>query len=122
MNNATIDTSIDEDNIARIIFPVSSLISWATVVAATLFSLTALGINVKPLLALGSVSTLAIGFAAQSTVSNVVSAFSLYTARPFIAGDRIQLRTMTGATVVAGTVHKILPMHTIIQTDNGPPV
>ena len=122
MGNAAADKSIDSDNLARIVLPVSSLITWAIYVAAILCSLVAFGIDIKPMLALGSVSTLAIGFAAQSTVANVVSAFSLYTSRPFIAGDRIQLKTMSGALVVSGTVQKILPMHTIIKTDNGTPM
>lgn len=112
----------DEDNLARIVYPLSTLISWATVVASSLFSLHALGVDVQPLLALGSVSTLAIGFAAQSTVSNVLSAFSLYAARPFIAGDRVVLKSMSGATVTSGTVQRIAPMHTVIKTDAGMPM
>ncbi len=116
------DTGEVEDDLARIVLPVSSLISWGVVVATTFISLTAVGIDVKPLLALGSVSGLAIGFAAQSTVANVVSAFSLYTSRPFIAGDRVQLKTMNGQNVVSGTIDKILPLHTILKTDNGTPI
>lgn len=120
MSAAAMESSIDDDNLARIVFPLSTLINWATITAAILSSLHALGINIQPLLALGSVSTIAIGFAAQSTVTNVVSAFSLYTARPFIVGDRIQLKSMSGAVVVHGTVEKILPMSTVIKTDGGP--
>ena len=120
MSNAAANKSMDEDNLARIVLPLSSLVSWATVLAATLLSVAVAGINIKPILALGSVSTLAIGFASQSIVANMVSAFSLYTSRPFIAGDRVVLKTMSGATVVAGTVQKIMPMHTIIKMDDGP--
>jgi small-conductance mechanosensitive channel len=116
------DFATDREGLARIIVPISSLINWGVVCATILISLTAVGIDVKPLLALGSVSGLAIGFAAQSTVANVVSAFSLYTSRPFIAGDRVQLKTMTGSHVIAGTVEKILPLHTILKTDNGTPI
>ena len=122
MLRAGADPSVDADQLARIVFPLSTLISWGTVVAATLTSLNALGINIAPVLALGSVSTLAIGLAAQSTVSNVVAAFSLYASRPFIAGDRVTLKSMGGSTVVAGTVQRILPMHTIIKTDAGTPM
>lgn len=116
------DYTTENDGLARIVVPISSLISWGVVVATFLISLTAVGIDVKPLLALGSVSGLAIGFAAQSTVANVVSAFSLYTSRPFIAGDRVQFKTMSGANVISGTIQKILPLHTIIKSDNGTPI
>jgi small-conductance mechanosensitive channel len=92
------------------------------VTGATLASLVAFGFNIRPLLTLGSVSTLAIGFAAQSTVANIVSALSLYTSRPFIRGDQIILQTMSGSTVVKGTVEQILPMQTIITTDAGHPL
>lgn len=121
MSKASKDT-IDSDNLARIVSPLSSIITWATVTIAVLSSLSALGINVQPFLAFGSVSTLAAGFAAQSTVSNVVSALSLYTARPFISGDRVQLKTLSGALVVSGTVDRVMPLHTIIKSDAGTPM
>jgi small-conductance mechanosensitive channel len=111
-----------EDSIGRIVEPVSTLVSWATVVATTLISIKAMGFNIQPLLALGSVSTLAIGFAAQSVVANVISAFSLYASRPFVAGDRVMLKTMSGGLVVSGTVERIMPMYTVIQTDTGCPI
>jgi small-conductance mechanosensitive channel len=120
--SSSTDSSTEDDGLARIVLPISSLISWGVVCATVLISLTAVGIDVKPLLALGSVSGLAIGFAAQSTVANVVSAFSLYTSRPFIAGDRVQIKTMSGANVISGTIEKILPLHTILKTDNGTPI
>ena len=122
MKNASAVASMDDDNLARLVYPISTLISWATVTGSVLFSLNVAGINVKPILALGSVSTLAIGFAAQSVVSNIVSAFSLYTSRPFIAGDRVCLKTMSGSVVVTGTVEKIMPMHTVFKTDTGTPI
>ena len=48
------------------------------------------------MLAFGGASTLAIGLAAQSTVSNLVAALSLYTSRAFIKGDRVQFKSMSG--------------------------
>jgi MscS family membrane protein len=44
----------------------------------------------------------AVGFAAQSTMQNVVSALQIYSTRPFIVGDRVQLKSMSGSTIVAG--------------------
>ena len=37
----------------------------------------AFGVNVQPLLTFGSISTVAVGFAAQSTMQNVVSALQI---------------------------------------------
>jgi len=121
-SSSSTDSFTEDDGLARVVIPVSSLISWGVVVAAILTSLTTCGIDVKPILAFGSFSGLAVGFAAQNTVANVVSAFSLHTSRPFIPGERVQLKTMSGADVISGTVEKILPIHTIIKADNGTPI
>lgn len=51
------------------------------VLAATLTTLTAFGINVQPLLTFGSIGTVAVGFAAQSTMQNVVSALQIVSVR-----------------------------------------
>lgn len=48
------------------------------------------------------VCAVAVGFAAQSTMQNVVSALQIYSTRPFIVGDRVQLKSMSGSTIVAG--------------------
>lgn len=34
--------------------------------------------------------------------SNFMSAMALYTSTPFIKGDRIQLKSLSGSTIVAG--------------------
>ena len=44
---------------------------------ASVAGLGAIGIDIRPLLALGSVSSLVAGLAAQTTLSNLVSALSL---------------------------------------------
>jgi small-conductance mechanosensitive channel len=44
---------------------------------ATAISLVSVGIDITPLLAFGSVSSLVVGFAAQSTIGNFVSAMAL---------------------------------------------
>ena len=49
----------------------------AIIAAAALMSLAAYGINIQPLLAFGSISTLAVGLATQSTATNLVSALTL---------------------------------------------
>lgn len=49
---------------------------------SVLLALTCLGFDVRPLLALGSVSSLIVGLAAQSTLSNFVSAMALVRGLP----------------------------------------
>jgi len=122
MTHAANQDRTEHDSLARIVFPLSTLITWATVVATSLIGLHLMGINVRPALAFGSVSTLAIGIAAQSTVANIMAAVSFYTNRPFIAGDRVLLKSMNGATVVNGTVERIRPINTVIRTDAGIPI
>ncbi|EFN57140.1 hypothetical protein CHLNCDRAFT_143472 [Chlorella variabilis] len=98
----------DEPNLARVLVPFSNLLSWAIVVASSMVTLNAFGVNVQPLLAVGSIGTVAVGFAAQSTMQNVVSALQIYSSRPFIVGDRIQLKSLGGSVIVAGKLGRQL--------------
>jgi small-conductance mechanosensitive channel len=110
---------LNKVEVTRFVKPLSQLLSWGIIVAAGLSSLATIGVDVTPMLTLGSVSTVAIGFAAQSTIANLVSALALYTSRTFIAGDRVQFKSMSGSTVVSGTVQDIRPMRTLVKCDNG---
>lgn len=96
--------------------------SQAILGGTALLGLSLLGLDVRPLLALGSVGSLVVGLAAQATLSNFVSAAALYASRPFVVGDRVQLKSLGGTTVVEGVVEQILPMRTVIRTDSKAPV
>lgn len=110
------------DNLQRILNPTSNILSWVTVTLAVIASISICGFDVAPLLTLGSVTSLAVAFAAQSTVANVVSAFLLYVNRPFIEGDRVHLKTLGGSTIIKGTVKSIMPIQTKIMTDDFAPI
>ncbi|KAI7843449.1 hypothetical protein COHA_002927 [Chlorella ohadii] len=112
----------EERAIARVLVPLSNLLTWGIVATAGMTAMVAFGVNVQPLLTFGSISTVAVGFAAQSTMQNVVSALQIYSSRPFIIGDRIQLKTLSGSTIVAGVVESIAPMRTLIRSDQKLPV
>lgn len=58
----------------------------AIVLGAGLTTMTAFGVNVQPLLAVGSIGTVAVGFAAQSTMQNVVSALQIVRHRTYLGG------------------------------------
>ncbi|KAI3434983.1 hypothetical protein D9Q98_003035 [Chlorella vulgaris] len=112
----------DEPNLVRVLVPIGNLLSWAIVAGAVLTTLTAFGVNVQPLLTFGSIGTVAVGLAAQSTMQNVVSALQIYSSRPFIVGDRIQLKSLSGSVIVSGVVEHIAPMRTVVRGDNKLPV
>lgn len=42
--------------------------------------------------------------------------------RPFVVGDRIELKTTSGGTVLVGIVERIDPMRTVLRTDGTVPV
>ncbi|MBI4567069.1 MAG: mechanosensitive ion channel family protein [Planctomycetes bacterium] len=55
-----------------------------------------LGFDVSTLLGAAGVAGVALGFAAQSTVSNLISGFFLVIERPFVVGDTVRLGDVTG--------------------------
>lgn len=57
--------------------PVSGLASWVVVCGGSLMCLSILGINVRPLLTVGGVSTVLVGLSAQSVLANLISGISL---------------------------------------------
>jgi MscS family membrane protein len=63
------------------------------VLLATITVLQQLGVNVASLVVSLGVGSLAVGLAAQDTLSNMFAGFTLLLDRPFRVGDRIQLAT-----------------------------
>jgi MscS family membrane protein len=61
-----------------------------------------LGMNVTGLLASLSIGGLAVGLAAQDTLSNLFGAVAIFADKPFRVGDRIQLDTIDGSVEAIG--------------------
>jgi MscS family membrane protein len=61
-----------------------------------------LGMNVTGLLASLSIGGLAVGLAAQDTLSNLFGAVALFADKPFRVGDRIQLDSIDGSVEAIG--------------------
>lgn len=61
-----------------------------------------LGMNVTGLLASLSIGGLAVGLAAQDTLSNLFGAVAIFADKPFRVGDRIQLDSIDGTVEVIG--------------------
>jgi small-conductance mechanosensitive channel len=81
------------------------------VVLATIALLTHFGVNVASLVVSLGVGSLAIGLAAQDTLSNMFAGFTLMADRPFRVGDRIRL-----ASGETGDVQEVGMRATLIQT------
>jgi small-conductance mechanosensitive channel len=73
-----------------------------------------LGVNVASLVVSLGVGSLAVGLAAQDTLSNMFAGFTLLLDRPFRVGERIQL-----ASGEAGDVEQIGMRATLLRTGEG---
>ncbi len=72
------------------------------IVIAILVTSQNLGMNVTGLLASLSIGGLAVGLAAQDTLSNLFGAVAIFADKPFRVGDRIQLDAIDGTVEVIG--------------------
>jgi small-conductance mechanosensitive channel len=67
------------------------------VVVAALFAISALGVDLRVLLGAAGILSVAIGFASQTSASNLISGLFLIAERPFAVGDTIKIGETTGA-------------------------
>ncbi len=72
------------------------------VIVASLVTTQNLGMNVTGLLASLSIGGLAVGLAAQDTLSNLFGAVALFADKPFRVGDRVQLDSIDGTVEAIG--------------------
>ncbi len=70
------------------------------------------------LLAGVSLMSIIVGFAAQTTLGNLVAGISLVLYKPFRQGDRIQVPAPTGTGYDVGVVEDISLGYTILRTDD----
>ena len=84
----------------------SALIDKALTVSAYIitsyYCLSALGVNMSGLLAVGGVSGIAIGFAAQKLVSNCIGGVLIFVTQPFVEGDHVQFMDIDGRVDMVG--------------------
>lgn len=88
----------------------NKLVFYAFFTGALLITLSHLGLKLSGLLAAAGILTVAIGFAAQTSVSNVISGIFLYFDRPFSIDDTVRIGE------VLGTVTSIDLLSTRIRT------
>jgi len=71
-------------------------ISYTGLTFIVLFALNSLGINLAPLLGAAGILGIAIGFASQTSVSNIISGLFLIAEKPFEIGDVVTINANTG--------------------------
>jgi Mechanosensitive ion channel len=101
----------------RALLPANSLASWVMIGLAILSCLRVFGLDPSPLLTLGSVSGIVVGFASQNLLLNLISGISIFLTRPFVVGDIVCVKN--GAiTVAQGTISNISPLRTSFMDDS----
>lgn len=75
------------------------LVAYAIYVVALLSALTEVGFDLKILVGAAGVLSVAIGFASQTSASNLISGLFLVGERPFVVGDVIRIGTTTGEVI-----------------------
>lgn len=108
-----------EDGLSRLLKPVGGMLTWVIGGIAGFAALAAYGVDITPLLASAGASSVVIGIASQDILKNIGSALTIYTSRPFINGDDVELLTSGGGLVAAGTVVAVEPMRTVLRTAEG---
>ncbi len=88
----------------------SRIAYWLILAIGIVIVLSLSGINITPFLAAFGGASFIIGFAAQSTLSNLASGLLLMINRPFDVGDRVQVAG------VSGTVKQVNTVSTTILT------
>ena len=77
-------------------FIVKKSVKYAGFVIAALVLFKSLGLNMSTILGAAGVIGIAVGFAAQTSISNFISGFFLLSEKPFHVGDVIQVDTILG--------------------------
>ena len=102
----------------RIVLPMSQLGGWAMILVSILTSLHVLGINIQPLLAVGGVSGIAIGFGAQTVTANAIAGVNLVSPlpHPFTSFLFLYFSTLSHRTCMTRQPHLIhLSFHVLMQ-------
>jgi small-conductance mechanosensitive channel len=105
---------------------VGRLAQWILVTLGVAAAFEELGFKLHVLLGAAGVLSVAVGFAAQTTLSNLISGFFLFGERPFGIGDTIEVDTTSGevlsigmlATTLRTADHRYvrIPNETLIKT------
>jgi small-conductance mechanosensitive channel len=93
------------------------IVGYATVGLAML---SLLSVDLRSLLIGGAVTGVVVGIAAQQTLANFFAGLVLLFARPYVAGERIRIRTGALGGPFDGVIITAGLMFTVVHTDEGP--
>ena len=93
---------------------------YSILILATLTGLNEAGVNLNVLVGAAGVASVAIGFASQTTMSNLVSGIFILLERPFLIGDTIKVGGTTGEVSMMGLFSTILktPENMMVRIPN----
>ena len=93
---------------------------YGVLVLATLTGLTEAGINLSVLVGAAGVVSVAVGFASQTTMSNLISGVFMLFERPFTIGDTIKIGSTVGEVSIIGLFSTILktPENMMVRIPN----
>jgi len=75
---------------------IARILRWALIVLVLATALDQFGVNLAAVLGAAGIAGIAIGFAAQTSLSNLISGFFLLGEKPFVVGDLIEVDGVTG--------------------------
>ncbi len=95
------DSKLDD----QLIPVLSKITKIAILVLALIIVVSNFGYDVTALVAGLGIGGLAIAFAAQETISDIFGGFSIFTSKPFVVGDSIQMGDTVGEVIEVGLRH-----------------
>lgn len=95
-------------DMSRSLLPLNTLLSWFLIGISCLLGLKMIGLDPSPLLAVGGVSGIVVGFASQQLLLNLIAGISIFLTRPFIVGDVVLLKN-NHLLIGQGTITNISP-------------
>lgn len=97
MTGRTLDRLLEREDIdAQRAMLLKRAVTYTLYVVAALLVIRELGVDLRVLLGAAGVLSVAIGFASQTSASNLISGLFLIAERPFAVGDTVTIGTTTG--------------------------
>lgn len=99
------------EGIVLLLRPVSGVLTALILLLSTLGTLRAFGVDIAALLAATGSLGLVAALATQSLCANLAAALAIYAGRPFVVGDRVQLRQASSVVAEVRERAATLPRH-----------
>mmetsp|Transcript_4384 Transcript_4384/g.12309 ORF Transcript_4384/g.12309 Transcript_4384/m.12309 type:complete len:549 (-) Transcript_4384:119-1765(-) len=101
----------NQRSLSQAVVTLSQVMGFLIYAVGAITALGVVGIDIRPLMAVGGVSGLAIGLGAKNLTSSLLAGLQLLISNPFQAGDVVELQK-GGRTVMLGKVDQVSPFRT----------